>query len=703
MAFDVEAARKAGYTDAEIAAHLAKSRGYDLAGAKKSGYSDSEVIAHLSAKQGSMADQIPVGRDEKGQPLTNAQMLARMPPAPPPAPEPTLGQKIIGTGEAALTTLTGATGGAIGMLGGTAKGIAEQILSGQFGTKEAADLVEKSAAEGAQMFTYAPRTQSGQDQAEAVANVAQNLIPVAGIQGALAPVGAVRSAAPTSTLARTAAVETARTVGGERAAGAVTGTLKAADRAAELVNTGVTTLPRRALEALRRTDDTSAATPGTLGSAGAAATDMALQRRTTAESLPVPIRLTQGQATRDPAQLKFEVETAKLPVEGAPLRQRIVEQNDAILRNFDAMVDAAGAEAPTLRAVGAAVDQALVKQAAKDKAQVRTMYKAAEQAGEMEAPVTLTSLVQHLNEAAPEAATAPVLTTARAKALQLGLAVEKDGQLVPAPVPLKTAELFRQSVNRATNFEPTNVRQSTIMKGLVDEATDGLGGDLYRQARSQRQRYAQNYENRAVVANLLRSRKGTTDRAVALEDVFTHSVLKGSLDDVRNVRRVLQRGGEEGAQAWKELQGATVNHIRDRATRSVATDGSGNKVISADGLAKAVKDLDIDGRLDFIFGKQGAQQMRDISDLAQYVKTVPPEAAINTSNTAVTLLTGFGDLALSGASGAPLPLLTMTKLVRQQVKDRALRRRIEDALGQNARRRSRAQQAAAQTTAQAQP
>jgi hypothetical protein len=48
MAFDVEGARKAGYTDAEIADHLAKSRGFDLGGAKKAGYSDGEVIAHLS-------------------------------------------------------------------------------------------------------------------------------------------------------------------------------------------------------------------------------------------------------------------------------------------------------------------------------------------------------------------------------------------------------------------------------------------------------------------------------------------------------------------------------------------------------------------------------------------------------------------------------------------------------------------------------
>lgn len=48
MSFDVEGARKAGYTDAEIADHLSQSSGFDLKGARGSGYSDSEVIAHLA-------------------------------------------------------------------------------------------------------------------------------------------------------------------------------------------------------------------------------------------------------------------------------------------------------------------------------------------------------------------------------------------------------------------------------------------------------------------------------------------------------------------------------------------------------------------------------------------------------------------------------------------------------------------------------
>lgn len=48
MPFDIDGARKAGYSDSEIADHLAGERGFDVAGARKSGYDDTEIVKHLS-------------------------------------------------------------------------------------------------------------------------------------------------------------------------------------------------------------------------------------------------------------------------------------------------------------------------------------------------------------------------------------------------------------------------------------------------------------------------------------------------------------------------------------------------------------------------------------------------------------------------------------------------------------------------------
>jgi hypothetical protein len=51
MAFNVKEAKKAGYTDAEIADYLSKETGFDVAGARSSGYKDDEIAAHLTGLQ----------------------------------------------------------------------------------------------------------------------------------------------------------------------------------------------------------------------------------------------------------------------------------------------------------------------------------------------------------------------------------------------------------------------------------------------------------------------------------------------------------------------------------------------------------------------------------------------------------------------------------------------------------------------------
>jgi hypothetical protein len=654
-------------------------------------------------------------------PADRAPVSPSMPVAPA-APIPSIMDTAIGSGEAILNAATGMTGGMAGMVYGTGKGIAKSVMDGTYGTDAGVRAAEASAAAGANALTYQPRTESGQEQAQAVGEGMQNLIPIAAVAHTLPPLMSGAKGTPASVMARAGTEGAARDVvnvvakpaeaaglvapgyAGDVAAGAVaagtdaavTGASKVASMAKE-----ATTLPRRALERLTA-DGAGENTPtaGTRSSGGSAGTDMAAQRKATADQLPVPMGdlLTKGDLSRDPAQQKFEVETSKLPEEGKPLRDRLVAKNQAILDNFDTAIDQTGAEAPTLRAVGQAVDKALVDKAARAKTEIRARYKAAENAGEMEAPVVLQGVIDHLNDAAPEAATAPLIATARALAIKLGIAKEEGGILVPASkgtvsdalmnqvvtnpgVSLKRTELFRQAINRATDYEPTNIRQATIIKGLVDQATDGMGGDLYKQARAARARFAQEFEDHAVIAKLLNNKRGSADRQVAMEDIFNHSILKGSLDDVRTVRKVLQTAGEDGKQAWRELQGATLRDIRDNATKSVALDSAGNRVMSPAALDKAITALDADGKLDFIFGKNGAQTLRDIREIAQISRTVSPEAAINHSNTAMTLA-ALADTVFSGLSGIPAPIATTSRMALKHIKDVRLRNRISDALNE---------------------
>jgi hypothetical protein len=568
-------------------------------------------------------------------------------------PEPTLGDQALGIGEAALTMGTGATGGAVGMIGGTLKGLAEQILSGEFGTQEALKAVEQEAMKGSQALTYAPRTEQGQEMAQAAGHALSQAIPIGPLTGELAAVAAG------TRVAQPAIVATA---------GRAAAPVQAATRqAVESVKQRVSPTP----------------TPGSGASAGAAGVDMATLRQAAAEELPVPIKLTEGQKTRDFDQTRFERETAKMPEVGEPLRQRFAEQNQKLTQNLDAFIDSTGAEAPNLRSIGVAVDKSLRDRAARDKTRIRTLYKEAEKSGELEAPVVLDGIASFLSQNAPEASVAPVLGFAKSKAVQLGILAEDGaGNLVAQPAPLKNVELFRRSINNATDYEPTNIKFAGDLKRIVDEATDGMGGNLYKQARQARRQYARDYESHTLIKQLMNMKRGTEDRAVALEHVLNRSIIEpsASLDTVRSLRRLLQTEGANGQQAWKELQGGTLQYIKDQALKNVAPDQFGNRIVSPAQLERVITQLDKSGKLDMVFGKKGAEMLRTVNDVAKDVLTVPP-GSVNTSNTA-TVLAGLMDVAISGTSGVPAPIMTSFRLLGKSIKDAKLKSKVKKALGE---------------------
>lgn len=51
MSFDVAAAKRAGYSDSDIANYLAQQQKFDIAGARKAGHSDGDIIDHLQAQR----------------------------------------------------------------------------------------------------------------------------------------------------------------------------------------------------------------------------------------------------------------------------------------------------------------------------------------------------------------------------------------------------------------------------------------------------------------------------------------------------------------------------------------------------------------------------------------------------------------------------------------------------------------------------
>jgi hypothetical protein len=562
---------------------------------------------------------------------------------------PTLPDVLSGVRENIVAAVPGGIAGALGMTGGMLRGLAQQLLSGEFGTPQAADLVEREAMKGAQTLAapFMPRTETGQQIMQTAAGALEQLPPVIPI---------VAQAAPLSVAARTArpAMETA-------ARAAVQPIERAITQAAR---------PSEALPSVRGAP-----------SAGAAGTAIETQRMARAQGLPVPIPLTKGQATRSFEELQFEKETAKLPI-GAPLREHAAAQNEDVLKNFDVLIDLTGTQAPTLREVGKSVDAALIAKTQRAKAEIRTRYKEAEKAGEMQAPASTAPVVNLLNESVSSEGLADILPATKKELIRLGGGyIDETGNVVSKDLTIKDMETLRQYINQNTGDDPRNMMFAARLKDAIDQATEGAGGQLYQRARAARRNYASEFENRAIVSKLLRTKPGTEDRAVAFEDVFNHSILTGSLDDVRHLRRVLQTTDETGQQAWRDLQGQTMTWIKEQATKNVQRDIRGNEIVSASGLDKAVKTLDADGKLDFIFGKKGAETLRDLNDLAKDIYTAPP-GSVNTSNTASALRIALDTIVTGSLSGIPVPAATALREASKYMANRKTALRIREALGE---------------------
>lgn len=633
---------------------------------------EADMRAGLVKLPPSIASRVP---SDIGAPMPTEQGIIQR------EPEPTLGQKIVGVGETALALGTGATTGTLGMVGGAVKGIAEQILTGEFGTQDAVRLAEESAMRGAQLGTYSPRTPTGQEYTQQTAKLLSETIPPV-IPVVTAP-GAILQATSQAIKPLSIAAK----------AGAAT-TTQAAKRAGQAITEPI----QAGIEAVRETISGQPLTTKTAGaSVGAAATPKAIERVTTAEGLPVPITMTRGASTRDSAQLAFEKEQMKSPSLGQPLRDRAEENNVQALQNFDVLIDRTDAQTPDLSATGSAVTKALSDGYKKAKTETRIAYKNARNSPESESKINTNqkviigegemqidgSLVDYLNSKVIGVPSSAVTDAARKILIKQGLALDDgNGNLIGVPGTVGKLEDFRREISGIAKFDDaTGVRDEIILKKIVDAITEPVSGPLYKKARALRTEQARKYENRAVVARLIRNRKGMDDPQVAVDQVFQRTILGGSPEEITFIKRVLNTSGPDGQQAWKELQGATLKHLKDESTKGMGMGANDQPIVSPAKLNQTIQQLDKNGRLDIIFGKKTAQTLRDLNDVLKYINTVPPGTLVNPSGTAGTILAALTEAGATGAmTGIPVPALSAIRFVIKLRKEKATKAKINDAL-----------------------
>jgi hypothetical protein len=523
----------------------------------------------------------------------------------------------------------------------SAYGVAKSIASPQFGTQAGVQQGQQAANQLAQQMTFQPTSPVSQDVLQGIGNVAES--------AKLPPV------MPTTGMLPSYA----------RMAGATT---QQAQSIAQPVTQAIPQATNRIAQALRREPQP------TMAGVGAAQTPEAVTRTQMAQQLRVPVQLSKGQAERDLGQQQFEIETPKIAPElGKQLTEAQAKRNDAILQNFDAFVDATGKEQFGLRATGKAVTDTLIKQANEAKAQITKAYTAAREQGETEAPVPYAPLTAYINDQTPTVRSklAPILDVVNEQ-------IAKNDPKNTGTVSINSLEDIYQVINK--NFEPNTPAAvyGREMKDIINTITEGQGGEMYQNARRLRQDYSKRFENIGAVDRLLRLKPNSDDRLIAFEDVFQKSIINGSLDDVKNLGYALKKAGPEGQQAFRELQGQTVEFLKDKVTQAIDTDSFGNPVVSPAKFKSVVRELDQDGKLDYLFGKKGAQEIRDLMETTILVNA-PLKGAANYSNTSSALIQALDRISASPIGKIPV-VGSITRYSFEKAQQKALQKKIEESI-----------------------
>jgi hypothetical protein len=360
----------------------------------------------------------------------------------------------------------------------------------------------------------------------------------------------------------------------------------------------------------------------------------AIERQGLLASLDRPVlNPTRGQVTRDPLQQRTE-QLLKATDKGAELKVRDLEQNAAILENLDILKGRTGGKAAGDVQTGQSVQGALRSRLASEEARVRNLYKEAEAAGELQGPVNIEKLVDYLKN--HEDPTQVSYAMDRLKRLD---ALPDDKP--PVPLSLKELEGIRRAAVAAGKDGGTKGHYAGELKRVLDDVTEGAGGEKYKAARSARRELGNEFERQGAIARLVEEKHMSRDRATALEDTWQQTVKSGSIEDLKNVRTSLEKSGPKGQQAWNDLRAATLDYIKDRATggKLGLKNETGESHLTWAGLRRAVDEIGPD-KLRELFGEADAKKIETIVDAVQILKTEAP-TGIKGSPTADKLMTAL--------------------------------------------------------------
>ena len=385
------------------------------------------------------------------------------------------------------------------------------------------------------------------------------------------------------------------------------------------------------------------------------------------------IRATSGERSKNLAQQQFESEVQRGALTGISqdtktelaekMRGFKVGQKEDILNQFERMTEEVGGtvDRTTPRAVGTVVDKTLNDIYTKKFDNYKALYKKADEAGETLQEVPYQNLLDYIGTHS---------TTRREK---LDPILNDVAELLAMNDPNKTGKITIRSLEDIYQVVGTakDSPSAKPLKDLITKIGDGAGGKLYQEARQARTQLANEFENVSRVDKLLGTKAGYKDRRVALDDVYNHVVIDGSLEEMRTVTQLLKKGGPEGQQAYKELQGYTLQRMKDLLLKK----GDETDDILLNNFSNFVTQLDREDKLGYMFGKTGRDKILDLRQTIKDVMVKEP-GAVNYPNTGGIVLRGLETLL-------KLPVkVPGTKTAAEWARERQYSKQLEEALKQ---------------------
>lgn len=387
---------------------------------------------------------------------------------------------------------------------------------------------------------------------------------------------------------------------------------------------------------------------------GGAINPDAMARHVEADTLPVPVQLTEGQALQDPTRISNE---QNLRGKHQELSDRFAEQNGHLVQNLQAIRDEVGPDVFTTNAVehGDTLIKAYQDKDAPIVADIAGKYKALEDANGGQFPLDTKTFVTSTD-------------AALSKAL-------KTNSLPPD----LAASLNEFRNGRTMTFEDFESLRSDAADAMRT-ATDGRQRAAAGIVRQQLESLPLTKEAAALKPLADAARAAAKARFDALDadpaydaavhgtvppDRFVHKFVTGHTA-TRDGTAIMRKNLSDNDTATQTMGVAAVDSLRDAA--GIKPDGTGN--FTQAGYNK--QRVALDPKLKSLLPPEHSETVEKLGNVARYTQAQPRGAFVNNSNTFVSAAAAHaGDLAegmIDRATGLPLAAMTRGALSKRSQK-----------------------------------